>query len=407
MSGSKINVAELKGAIVRQIERRKAEYIKVSHDIHDRPETGNQEFYAASRLGALLKAEGFAVETGIAGHPTGFIARRDSKPGPGPAIGFLAEYDALPEIGHGCGHNIIGAASAAAAIALAAVSDATGGRVVVFGSPAEEGGANGSAKASYVKAGLFKDIDACLMIHPANEAVVAQISLALDPLDFEFHGKAAHAAAAPEYGLNALDGVIQLFNGINALRQQLPADVRIHGIITHGGAAPNIIPEYAKARFFVRAATRSRCDAVTEKVKAIARGAALASGTRVDITYFQNQVDDFVTNGQFNALFKEVLAELGEEIPVQSDRGLGSTDAGNVSHVVPTIHPSLRIGPKELVAHSAEFRDAAKSPEGDEALLLGAKALAISGLILLTDHEKLQEIKDEFSQNKKSRGYTG
>ncbi|HBF37218.1 MAG TPA: amidohydrolase [Firmicutes bacterium] len=390
----------LKNNIIAQIDCQKDVYIQVSHDIHDRPEIGNQEFYAAKRLGELLKSSGFAVETNIAGYATGFIARRKSKNGRGPAIGFLAEYDALPELGHACGHNIIGTASVAAALSLANVLDELGGEVVVFGTPAEEGGVNGSAKASYVQQGLFKNIDACLMIHPANRSVTTENALALDPLDFEFFGKAAHAAAAPEQGINALDGVIQLFNGINALRQQLASDIRIHGIIIHGGDAPNIIPAYAKARFFVRAANRSRCDETTSKVKAIAEGAALATGTQVKIGYFQNQVDDFVINQKFNTLFQEVMAELGENLAASSNQSVGSTDAGNVSHVVPTIQPSLKIGPPEMPSHSVEFCKAAKSKEGDAALLVGAKALAITGLILLTDHERLQAIRAEFQESK-------
>lgn len=394
-------ITRLKREIIALVDGRAGEFIGLSHDIHDRPEVGNAEFYASDRLTKLLASEKFTVDTGIAGHPTGFIARRKSKKGSGPSIGFLAEYDALPEIGHGCGHNIIGAASVGAAIALAQVIDQVGGELVVFGTPAEEGGENGSAKASYVKQNLFNDIDACLMIHPSNRTTVTENTLALDPIDIEFIGKPAHAAASPEKGINALDGIILLFNGINALRQQLTPDVRIHGIITHGGDAPNIIPQYAKARFFVRAATRLRCDEVTNKVRAIARGAALATGTEVNITYFQNQVDDFVINQSYNNLFKEIVEELGEEIGTNdSSQGVGSTDAGNVSHVVPTIQPSIKIGPKELVGHTLEFSNAAKSKDGDRGLILGIKALAITALILLKDNDRLQLIKDEFKRRK-------
>ena len=398
-----LDIPELRNEITAWIDGRKDEYIQVSHEIHDRPELGNEEVFASGRLSQLLKSEGFAVETGIAGHPNGFIARYASNHLSGATVGFLAEYDALPEIGHGCGHNIIGTASVAAAIALARVIDRTGGRVAVFGSPAEEGGANGSAKASYVKQGIFKDVDACLMMHPASVTTVTEETLALDPLDFEFFGKAAHAAACPEKGVNALDGVIQLFNGINALRQQLPTDVRIHGIITHGGVAPNIIPEYAKARFFIRAATRERCDEVTGKVRAIAQGAALATGTKVKIDFFQNPIDNFLTNQKLDAVFKDVIAGLGESIKPRLKKGLGSTDAGNVSHVVPTIQPSVRIGPDDLVAHSIEFSNAAKSKEGDRALIISAKALALTGLILLTDEERLQSVRAEFEKNSRNR----
>lgn len=403
MNRETIDIKELKRGLISAIDERRNEYIQASHDISEHPELGNQEFYAADRLGRMLEAGGFALETNIAGHPTGFIARREAGSA-GPVIAFLAEYDALPEIGHGCGHNIIGVASVAAALALAGVLDRIGGEIVVFGSPAEEGGENGSAKASYVKAGLFEGIDASLMVHPSNATVTTENALALDPLDFEFFGKPAHAASAPENGVNALDGVILLFNGINALRQQLASDVRIHGIITRGGDAPNIIPAYAKARFFVRASTRSRCSEATAKVKAIAEGAALATGTKVKISYFQNPVDDFLINRNFNALFKEVMTELGESIGDPVRQSVGSTDAGNVSQVVPTIQPSIKIGPGNLVAHTVEFRDAARSTAGDRALIAGAKALAITGLRLLTDREWLRAIQAEFAASQNGRG---
>ncbi len=398
MSNS-LKVDEIKNHIVAWIEERKNDLIQVSHDIHDHPEVGNKEFYAVERFYRMLESQGFSVEIGVAGHPTGFIARKKSSHATGPVIGFLAEYDALPEIGHGCGHNIIGTASIGAAIALASLIDDVGGQVVVFGTPAEEGGENGSAKASFVKQDLFKGIDACLMIHPSNTTNVTENTLALDPIDFEFFGKAAHAASAPEKGINALDGVIQLFNGINALRQQLSTDVRIHGIITHGGDAPNIIPAYAKARFFIRSSTRSGCNEVTAKVKAIAEGAALATGTKVKIGFFQNQVDNFLIHQKLNHLFKEVMEELGEAMEEPVNKGKGSTDAGNVSHIVPTIQPSIKIGPKELAGHSIEFCNAARSEAGDHALILGAKALAITGLTLLTQPEKLQQIQAEFQNN--------
>ena len=210
----------------------------------------------------LLEKEGFTVEKAVAGHETSFVARKRSAK-PGPSIAFLAEYDALPGLGHACGHNIIGTQSVAAAIAFSKIVDETGGEAVVFGTPAEEGGPNGSAKGSFVKYGLTEGIDAAMMIHPMGQTRRSSSSLAVDPLDFEYIGKPAHAAASPHEGINALDAVIQLFNGINALRQQVPDDVRIHGIITHGGDAPNIIPEYAKARFSIRAATRPRLNDIT------------------------------------------------------------------------------------------------------------------------------------------------
>lgn len=395
------NFEDFKERILNEVDKERDKYIDISHRIHEKPEVGNQEFFASSLLTETLSAEGFTIEKAVAGHATSFIARKKSKKAEGPTLGFLAEYDALPGLGHGCGHNIIGTTSTAAAIALSKVLDETGGEVVVLGTPAEEGGENGSAKASFVKHNLLKGIDVCMIIHPGNKTGVTGNSLAVDPLDFEFFGKAAHAAACPEKGINALDAVILLFNGINALRQHVTSDVRIHGIITHGGDAPNIVPDYAKARFFIRAATRKACDEVTLKVKNIAQGAALATGAAFKVTAFQNQVDNLFINRVFDKVFADNMKSLGVEIDTSIGEAQGSTDAGNISQVVPTIHPHIKIGPKELAGHTPEFCSAAISKEGDEALIIGAKALALTGLTLLTDKNILDEIKEEFNESKK------
>ena len=236
------------------------------------------------------------------------------------------------------------------------------------------------------------------MIHPSNNNYGTVKSLANDPIQFEFKGKAAHAAACPEKGINALDGVIQLFNGINALRQHVTSDVRIHGIITDGGSAPNIVPDYAKANFFIRASKRSSCNQVTERIKNVARGAALITGAKVNISFFQNKIDNFLVNNTFDKIFEENLNLIGENFIDEIPEGLASTDAGNVSHVVPTIHPHIKIGSSKLAAHTPQFREAAISKQGDEALIIGAKALALTGLTLLTDKGRLNEIKDEFNR---------
>lgn len=388
--------------IVDDIDKQRDEYINISHKIHSRPEIGNHEFFAFKLLTDTLADAGFCIKEAVAGHDTSFIARKKSTKLEGPIIGFLAEYDALPGLGHACGHNIIGTISVAAAISLAKLLDEIGGEIVVLGTPAEEGGENGSAKASFVKHNLLKDIDVCLIIHPGNKTGVTGNSLAVDPFDFEYIGKSAHAAASPEKGINALDAVIQLFNGINALRQHVTTDVRIHGIITHGGEAPNIVPDYAKARFFIRAATRKTCSNVTEKIKNIAQGAALATGAKLNVIAFQNEVDDFLINRKFDEIFVQSANLLGLEIDTEIEKGLGSTDAGNISHVVPTIHPHIKIGPSNLIGHTPEFCLAAVSEEADKALIIGAKALAITALTLTTDKEKLKEIKEEFHKVKNS-----
>lgn len=385
----------IKERITSNIEENKGRYTQTSHEIHENPEIGNEEYFASKLLIAILEEEGFIVEKGVAGHETAFLAKRKGKK-EGLTIGFLAEYDALPGIGHACGHNIIGTTSVAAAVSLSKVIDEVGGELVVLGTPAEEGGPNGSAKGSFVKAGLIDNIDAAIMLHPGAETNLTGPSLAVDPLDFEFFGKPAHASAQPEEGINALDGVIQLFNGINALRQHVPSDVRIHGIITDGGDAPNIVPEYAKARFFIRAASRAVLNEVTKKIRAIAEGAGLMTGATVKVTAFQNEVDNFIINRNFDDVFKGVIEGLGETVNTAERSALGSTDAGNISQVVPTIHPHIKIGPNDLVGHTVAFREAAKSEKGDQALILGAKAIALTILELLTNQSVYEAIHREF-----------
>lgn len=385
---------EVRDVLVQSIEENKELYIKTSHDIHDNPEIGNEEFFASGLHVKNLTDAGFEVEKAVAGHETSFYAVKDSGK-PGPTVAYLAEYDALAGLGHGCGHNIIGTTSVAAGIALSKLIDETGGRVVVLGTPAEEGGPNGSAKGSFANQGFLKDVDVALMLHPGGKTGLTPESLAVDPLDFKFYGKTAHASGAPHLGINALDAVIQLFNGINALRQQLPEDVRIHGIITHGGDAPNVIPDYASARFYIRAESWKKTIETSDKVRAIAEGAALATGAEVKIERFQNEVKDLVVTPVLDEVLGDELTEVGEDVVREKRKGKGSTDAGNISYEVPTAHGHIKIGPEGLPGHTVEFREAAKSELGDQAIITGAKALAATGYRLLTDQTLLEEVKKD------------
>lgn len=378
--------------ISQSIDSRREAYIKASHEIHAQPEIGNEEFFASSLLINILEEAGFTVNKSVAGHQTAFFASKKSLL-PGPTVAYLAEYDALPGIGHACGHNIIGTTSIAAAIALSETLDSVGGRVIVLGTPAEEGGPNGSAKGSFVKHGLLEGIDAALMLHPSGNSAITGPSLAVDPLEFHFYGKPAHAAGSPEEGINALDAVLQLFNGINALRQQLPTDARVHGIITHGGDAPNIIPEYAAARFYIRGDSWKKTSDTAQKIRAIAEGAALATGSTVKIVRFQNEVRDLVLTPALDAVLRNELEAQGEAVADFRITGLGSTDAGNISYEVPTAHGYIKIGAENLIAHTAEFREAAKSIHGDKALIKGAIALANTGYRLLTETILLEQVK--------------
>lgn len=388
----------MKNKITNFIDENKELYIDIAKEIHRNPEIGNKEYASSKLLKDILVINNFQVESNIAGHETGFIAEYNSKK-EGPNIAFLAEYDALPGLGHACGHNIIGTASTLAGIALSKLVDELGGRIFVYGCPAEEGGPNGSAKASYVKADLFKNIDAAMMVHPAWDSYTSLNSLAVDVFEVEFFGKAAHAAANPEEGINALDAMIQFYNGINAFRQQNKAGDKIHGIILEGGQAPNIIPEYTKSRFFTRSKKRKDLDLLTKKVEKIAQGAALQTGCEFKFNFIQNGVDDFNINEVFDNLYKEIALEQGDTIVRDLSANFGSTDAGNVSQVIPTIHPFIKIGSSDLVPHTDQFREAANSGQGYDSLILSAKIMALTGLRLLTDKEKLEEIKEYFNKN--------
>src|SRR5699024_4274037 len=277
-------------------------YQAVALDIHDHPEVSNYEVYSSDALITQLKKEGFEVTKNVAGHHTGFDARYQSGK-PGPTLSFLAEFDALPGIGHACGHNLFGNYSCLAAAALKEVINEVGGEIRVYGTPGEEGGENGSAKGSFVREGFFDDVDAALCVHPGYRYAKTSSGLANDPVDVKFHGVASHAAGAPEKGVSALEALIQVFNGINSLRLFLPKDVNIHGIITDGGVAANVIPEYAAGRFYLRAKNRATLDDVYQKVENIIKGAALATGATYEFGLFQNAVDDVIVTPSFDELF--------------------------------------------------------------------------------------------------------
>lgn len=387
-----------KQEILDYIENNKYDYVEISHRIHERPELGNEEIFASRTLIDKLKANDFEIETDIAGHATGFIATYDSGQ-EGPTIGYLAEYDALPGLGHACGHNIIGTASVLAGSALKQVINRIGGKVVVLGCPAEEGGENGSAKASYVKAGIIDDIDIALMIHPGNETYPTIDTLAVDVLDIKFYGKSAHASENAYEALNALDAMISYFNGVAQLRQHIKKSQRVHGVILDGGKAANIIPDFTHARFYTRATTRKELDVLTEKVNQIARGAAIQTGCDYEFGPIQNGVNEFIKTPKLDALFEKYANEVGEDVS-HDDFGFGSTDTGNVSHIVPTIHPHVKIGSRNLVGHTHRFREAAASVHGDQALIHGAKIIALMGLELIENKRMFDDVVQQHSQIK-------
>lgn len=365
--------------------------------IYKNPELGRKEFKACEAHKNILKKYGFKVTDNYIGIETAYLAEYSSEKD-GPKIAYLAEYDALPEIGHGCGHNALGTASVGAGILLKDFVDEFGGTVYVYGTPAEE---TLGAKVDMAEAGCFDNIDAAMLSHPTGKSHERSgTSQAMEALQFTFKGKTAHAAGDPYNGINALDGVIQFFNSVNALRQQTKESARIHGIISNGGEAANIIPDLAVANFYVREATTKEMVKLSERVKNCAKGAALATGTELKIENYEYTFKHLVTNEALSDVYVKNLKLQGiEDIPVSKPSG--SSDCGDVSHHCPTIHSYFPISKCELTGHSLDFAKASISEEAYKGMKEAVLALAMTGKDILSDKELLKKIKDEFEKVKK------
>jgi amidohydrolase len=374
----------MKEILFNEGQKIKDRLAEISEYIYHNPELGNQEFKAVEILTSFLEEHHFTVEKEFLNIKTAFRATFDSKK-EGPTIGYLCEYDALPEIGHGCGHNMIGPMSAGAGVLLSKIVDEVGGRIIVYGTPAEE---TDGAKVILAENGVFDELDVAMMAHPASETIRSGDTIALYPLQFTYKGKTAHAAASPHEGINALNSVIQLFNGIDALRQHVTPDVRMHGIITSGGVAANIVPDEAVAQFYFRAATKETLEDVVEKVKKIAEGAALMTGATLSMERYELPYDNLVTNENLSEAFNENLRMLGIT-EIKEKKSAGSSDIGNVSHITPTIHPYIGISDCHITGHSRELADATITPLGHERLLVGTLALAYTGYDVLMNKVNL------------------
>jgi len=395
-----------RNAVLGAVDAAEAELVSAARKIHARPELGGEEVFASALAASILEASGFEVERGYAGLPTAFLARK--RRGQGRRVAFLAEYDALPELGHACGHNLICASALAAGLGLGAALDAgaASGEVLVYGTPAEE---TDGAKAAMAGKGLFDGLDAALMAHPYAGSHLLTESLAMDALEVEFAGLSSHAAASPWEGRNALDGVILLFTGLNALRQQLRPDARVHGIVSNGGAAPNVIPDRAAARFYLRAGSRAYLDAVSARFRDCVAAAALASGTRAETRNYEASFDDMVNSRILAARFGEHAAgRLGLGPFGGAPDSFGSIDMGNVSRRAPSIHILFDIaGGSPLTAHSPAFREAAASPRAERAMLAAGKALALTGLDVLLDEAFAASARAEFEASAGRAGAAG
>jgi amidohydrolase len=386
--------AALGAAVDVAVERETAALKKLCEDIHRNPELRFEEHKAAAWVSELLGARGFEVERGLAGMPTAFSARAGKKGGPRVAV--LAEYDALPEIGHACGHNLIATGAVGAFLAAAHSAEAAGGEVVLFGTPAEEGG---GGKIKMLEAGCFDGLDAAIMFHPFDRDILAHPALASIWLTFTFHGKPAHAAVAPHDGASALTACLDTFRLIDGQRVHFRDGVRVHGFVTNGGQAVNIIPELAACEFAVRARDDRELERVRGIVERCAKGAAMASGVTVDIA-LRRGYRDMKNNLALARSFGEHLASRGRVAEERTDKvGAGSTDMGDVSHAVPAIHPWLAICDMgESLCHEHRFAECAGSERGFSTALDAARALAKTALEVLSDSELRGKVRAEFGK---------
>jgi amidohydrolase len=387
---------EAKARTAEAVDRLADDLEGLSHRIHDHPELAFREERAAAWLTEFLERAGAQVERGVGGLATAFRATIPGG-GPGPTVAILAEYDALPGIGHACGHNVIATAGAGAgaALALALGRLPFAGRVQVIGTPAEEGGAG---KVKLLEAGVFREVDAAMMIHGRCGTQVWRPTLGIIKVRCEFFGTAAHASSWPWRGVNALNAMIQLFVTLDAMRQQLRPDARVHGVITKGGDQANIIPEHTAAEFYLRAPTRDYCRELLRRFEACAEGAARATGCRVTVTPDPVIHDPLRPNHTLAGLFAQNLRRIDWPIdPDDGEAGYGSTDCGNVSQALPTIHPHIRISPDGVPGHSREFARWARSPLARRGMVAAAKALAMTALDLLADPAAVERVKAEFA----------
>ena len=384
--------ADAKRRIAAAVEAHRAEILELSHRIHANPEPAFEETQAAAWVAEAVRGHGYVVE-----HPVGSLATavrgvlRGGRGGDRPRVGILAEYDALPGLGHGCGHNTMAASGVGAAIALAAVASELPGEIVFLGTPAEE---RGSGKGVMIRDGLFEGLDAALLFHPSDVTGVECRLLASEDIYVTFQGRQAHAASEPWMGRNALDALILLFDAVGLWRQQLRPDGRVHGIIQEGGTAANIIPSRTKAWFMVRSPREEEYALMRERFREMCEASAAATGCTVEIA-FEGGSSTMKHNRTLDGRFAANMAAYGVDDEPPTDN-LGSSDMGNVSQVIPTAHPSIAICAEGVPGHSIEFRDAAASPRADEVTLLAATVVAQTAYELFADPALVEAAWAEF-----------
>ena len=395
------NLTAIQERIDANLDRESTALLELSHRIHANPEIRFEEVKASGWLTDELETRGFEVTRGVAGLPTAFKAVKRGRPG-GPTVAVLCEYDALPGLGHACGHNVIATMGAGAGFALAPLMDEIPGTLVVMGTPAEEGG---GGKVIMLEHGLFDDVDAAMMIHPFHRNQANMPTLASTKWQVTYHGVPAHAAMAPHLGVNALDAVRLALAGIDAMRQQLRQDARLHTIITHGGDAANIIPERASMLSVARAADATYLfDVLVPRLTAIFEGAALMTGAKLELSDSSGAYLEMAINGPLEAAFLRHVERRGRPVVVYDpEERTGSTDMGNVSQALPGLHGMLAIDDQAL-PHTDAFREAALSPRGDATVLDGASILAGLAAELFLDGELLNMVRDAFTAHRARSG---
>jgi amidohydrolase len=383
-----VDAAARKKRISQRVDARAHALDRLALEIHGRPELAFEERFASSSLADYLESEKVSVNRAAGGLETAFVAEAGSG---GPVVAILGEYDALPGIGHGCGHNLMGTAAVGAFLAVRDMLDGVRGRVRIIGCPAEE---RGNGKVHLMKGGAFEGVDAALMYHPGDRDEIDPLMLAMVNLDVELLGKAAHAAAEPHDGVNALDGLMLGWNAMSALRLLVRSDSRIHGIITDGGKAANIIPDRAAARLMVRSPDNTYLVDLRRRVLACFEGAAIATGA--ELRPMWSEVCDVVnTNRPLAETFAENARSLGRTMqPRRPSDTHGSTDMGNVTTAIPGIHPFLSITDGPVPGHSIAFTEAARMPLALETMRIAAKALAMTALDVLTEPALLKRAKE-------------
>jgi len=392
-----MEASEAKQRATEAIDQQRELLLEVSHSIHSHPEENYAEHHAHSVLTSVLDDLGFTVTPGAYEMPTAFEATAGTS---GPEVAVFCEYDALPGIGHACGHNIIAAAGLGAALGAAAVAEEVGGRIRVLGSPAEEGG---GGKVFMIDRGALDGVDVAMMIHPADVDLRWMTTIAIQQLRVKWNGQAAHAAAHPWDGRNALDAAVLGYMNVAALRQHIRPEERIHGIFTDGGDKPNIVPSTAAMHWFIRAADMERLEALKPRVLAALVAGGDAAGCTVEFEWIDPAYADLLRNRRFEALYAANSASLGREVlePGSAGEVVGSTDMGNVSHVVPSIHPMVAVAPTGVGIHTTGFTDYAASASGDQGVLDGAKAMAMTIIDLWSSPETLKSIAAEFTSAKR------